>query len=137
MRGEAYTGQGNKGSFHTLILAPHGGIEPPVHLLEEQHSRAQAIQISNALRTSIDTNVEQTDKECCSTEFSTHNFLKNSLIRGMEVSSCLGCSNHKIVELKILREMRKARTKKNPWIIGKLTSAYSGICLTGSHERWS
>lgn len=58
---EAHTGQGNKESFHTFTLGPHGGIEPPVSLLEKQHSRAQAIQTLNALRTRIDTNAEQTD----------------------------------------------------------------------------
>lgn len=57
----------------------------------------------------------------------------------MEVSSCLGCSNQEIVELKILREVRKAsnRAKKTPWIIGKCSSAYSRICLAWSHEGWS
>ncbi|GAB0176597.1 hypothetical protein GRJ2_000124900 [Grus japonensis] len=59
---------------------------------------------------------------------------KERLVGNVKLKGSLGCSDHEMVEFKILRAARKARrASSQPWTSGEQTLASSGICLVEYH----
>ena len=60
---------------------------------------------------------------------------KKGLIRDVKVRGSLDCSDHEMVELRVMRAGRKAQSRSQPQASGKQTLACYRTCLEGSHGR--
>ncbi|GAB0183586.1 hypothetical protein GRJ2_000823900 [Grus japonensis] len=60
---------------------------------------------------------------------------KEGLVGNVKLKGSLGCSDHEMVEFKILRAARRACSNSLPWTSGEQALASSGICLVEYHGR--
>ena len=58
---------------------------------------------------------------------------KEGLVRSVKVKVSLGCCDHEIVEFKILRAVRRARSKLTTRNSGEQILASAGICFIEHH----
>lgn len=96
------------------------GLQPPWNLLEEQHSRAQAIQVSGVHWWQL---FLQRIKE----QMRESTLLDLRIVMDVKTGNILGCSDLKMEELRIWEDRKWAKPRTTTVYSGEQTGLFSGL----------